>query len=93
MLKLFPISATDEPKVLMNEASNFTDFNFFGNSRVASLASNSALRHLEGNAIWVITDVLILSKSQYLVCTFSSNLCRLAYELMQVSANVYFTYL
>ena len=28
-------------------------------------------------------DIYFLSRCDYLVCTFSSNLCRLAYELMQ----------
>lgn len=31
----------------------------------------------------VILDIVLLSECDYLVCTFSSQVCRLAYELMQ----------
>ena len=31
----------------------------------------------------IILDVILLSESDHLVCTFSSQVCRLAYELMQ----------
>ncbi|KAK0056407.1 alpha-(1 6)-fucosyltransferase-like isoform X2 [Biomphalaria pfeifferi] len=31
----------------------------------------------------VVTDIFFLAHSQFLVCTFSSQVCRLAYELMQ----------
>ena len=31
----------------------------------------------------IILDVWLLSETDYLVCTFSSQVCRLAYELMQ----------
>ena len=31
-----------------------------------------------------LLDIFLLSQCDYLVCTFSSNVCRMAYELMQV---------
>ena len=31
----------------------------------------------------VIVDLILLSQSDYIVCTFSSQICRLAFELMQ----------
>ncbi|CAH8505084.1 unnamed protein product [Heterobilharzia americana] len=31
----------------------------------------------------IVVDILLLSKTDYIVCTFSSQVCRLAYELMQ----------
>lgn len=31
----------------------------------------------------IILDIWLLSESDFLVCTFSSQVCRLAYELMQ----------
>ena len=35
----------------------------------------------------ILIDIHFLSNADYLVCTFSSNLCRLAYELMQTRTN------
>ncbi len=31
----------------------------------------------------IISDIHLLSKTDYLVCTFSSQVCRIAYEIMQ----------
>ena len=41
-------------------------------------------RYSPDSAAGVILDVHFLSQCEYLVCTFSSQVCRLAYELMQV---------
>ena len=38
--------------------------------------SNTSLRG-------ILIDIHMLAHSDYLVCTFSSNVCRLAYEIMQ----------
>jgi len=40
-------------------------------------------RYTPESAKGVIEDIYFLSQCDYLVCTFSSQVCRLAYELMQ----------
>jgi glycoprotein 6-alpha-L-fucosyltransferase len=49
------------------------------NSKTASVAS----RYSPDSAQGVILDIHFLSQCDYLVCTFSSQVCRMAYELMQ----------
>jgi glycoprotein 6-alpha-L-fucosyltransferase len=41
-------------------------------------------RYTPASAEGVILDIYYLSQCEYLVCTFSSQVCRLAYEYMQV---------
>ncbi|KAL7080323.1 hypothetical protein ACQ4LE_000709 [Meloidogyne hapla] len=79
--------ATDEPKTLVNEANKK-----WGN-RYRIYHSN--LDKLEGRdyytkkkrtkdyLIELNSEILILSKCQFVLCTFSNNICRLVYEIMQ----------
>lgn len=41
-------------------------------------------RYTDASLNGVILDIRLLSKCSYLVCTFSSQVCRLGYELMQI---------
>lgn len=43
-----------------------------------------ANRYTDASLYGVITDIRMLSKCDYLVCTFSSQVCRVGYELMQI---------
>lgn len=45
--------------------------------------ANLTTRYTDASGFGILLDVLLLSKSQYLVCTHSSNVCRMAYEMMQ----------
>jgi glycoprotein 6-alpha-L-fucosyltransferase len=49
------------------------------NAKTASLSE----RYTPQSAQGVILDIHFLSQCDYLVCTFSSQVCRMAYELMQ----------
>eukprot|EP00095_Tigriopus_kingsejongensis_P009295 snap_masked-scaffold175_size286436-processed-gene-1.29 protein:Tk09295 transcript:snap_masked-scaffold175_size286436-processed-gene-1.29-mRNA-1 annotation:"alpha-( )-fucosyltransferase" len=74
--------ATDDPKVLQECRDKFPDYTFHGSLELAKSAAVSSrynLNSLKG----VITDVHLLSTSDFLVCTFSSQVCRIAYEIMQ----------
>lgn len=48
---------------------------------MAQMAANS--RFTKSSLYGIILDIHLLSRSDFLVCTFSSNVCRLAYEIMQ----------
>nr|XP_006818474.1 PREDICTED: alpha-(1,6)-fucosyltransferase-like [Saccoglossus kowalevskii] len=74
--------ATDEPHLLSEAQQKFPDYVFVSDndiSKSASLHQRSSEESLKG----VIADIHFLSESDYLVCTFSSQVCRVAYELMQ----------
>ncbi len=49
------------------------------NAKTASMSQ----RYSPASAQGVILDIYFLSQCEFLVCTFSSQVCRLAYELMQ----------
>ncbi len=60
----------------------YPKFNFiFDESNAKSASVNQ--RYTPESAQGVIMDTYFLSECDYLVCTFSSQVCRLAYELMQ----------
>ncbi|XP_027200309.2 alpha-(1,6)-fucosyltransferase-like isoform X2 [Dermatophagoides pteronyssinus] len=77
--------ATDDINVWQKEVPEYIrkGYRFLGDSKItksASVNNRFSLDSFEG----FIIDVLSLSYTDYLVCTFSSQVCRLAYELMQV---------
>ncbi|XP_063591496.1 alpha-(1,6)-fucosyltransferase-like [Penaeus indicus] len=73
--------ATDDPQVLM-EAKKFPNHTFVYNEESIATASLSQ-RRTEANVKNFMADIYFLSRSDFLVCAMSSNICRLAYELMQ----------
>ena len=71
----------------------YPEYKFLGSVSVAKEAAVET-RYTNSSLLGVLSDVYMLSRCDYLVCTFSSNVCRLAYELMQslhVDASKYFT--
>ncbi|XP_047493051.1 alpha-(1,6)-fucosyltransferase-like [Penaeus chinensis] len=73
--------ATDDPQVL-TEAKKFSNHTFLYNKESIATASLSQ-RRSEANVKNFMADIYFLSRSDFLVCGMSSNICRLAYELMQ----------
>ncbi|VDK37841.1 unnamed protein product [Dibothriocephalus latus] len=67
--------ASDDPSVFTEAREQYTDYIFLGDQKKAKTWSDTT-----EDAI--MTDILALAKSDLLVCTASSNVCRLAYELM-----------
>lgn len=72
--------ATDEPLVIEEARRNYPHFHFIFDPDVARMAIN---RSLESSLNGILTDVHMLAMSDHLICTLSSNVCRLAYEMMQ----------
>ena len=72
--------ATDEPEVIWDLNKKFPLFDWMGD---ITKARNSMLenRYTKEGQDAIIKDVFKLAFSDFLVCTFSSNVCRLAYEL------------
>ncbi|KAK6015056.1 hypothetical protein OSTOST_19528, partial [Ostertagia ostertagi] len=59
----------------------YPNYEVYGNVDFAEAAKS---RYNERSLSGLLSDVMMLSKCDYLVCTFSSHFCRVAYELMQV---------
>uniref|UniRef100_A0A023FVF4 Alpha-(1,6)-fucosyltransferase n=1 Tax=Amblyomma parvum TaxID=251391 RepID=A0A023FVF4_AMBPA len=76
--------ATDDPKLLSEAKTKYPNYHFFGDSRIANTASLGQ-RYSSESLRGVLLDIHMLSRCDYLVCTFSSQVCRLAYEMMQLS--------
>ncbi|CAH8505909.1 unnamed protein product [Schistosoma mattheei] len=74
--------ATDDPSVFNETKLKYPNYIFYGNRGRANSASVFRRKN-EDSIMGVVTDVFALSRTNYLVCTFSSQVCRLAYELMQ----------
>lgn len=75
--------ATDELDVLKEARQRYPDYKFIFDEANAKTASVHQ-RYSPESAQGVILDIYFLSQCEYLVCTFSSQVCRLAYELMQL---------
>lgn len=74
--------ATDDPRVIKEAKEKFPNHTFVYNEESVATASMSQ-RRSEANIKNFMADVYFLSRSDFLVCGMSSNICRLAYELMQ----------
>ncbi|XP_077997267.1 alpha-(1,6)-fucosyltransferase-like [Glandiceps talaboti] len=74
--------ATDDPKLLPEAREKYKNYVFVSDndiSRTAGLGQRYSDESLKG----IILDIHFLSESDFLVCTFSSQVCRVAYEIMQ----------
>lgn len=67
--------ATDEPEVINEVRLRYPQYETLADKQVATLGSGTT--DFRG----IVTDVDMLSRCDYLVCTMTSNICRLAYEL------------
>ncbi|KAI0979538.1 hypothetical protein GJ496_009538, partial [Pomphorhynchus laevis] len=74
--------ATDDPNLLDGASDRYPDYQFLYNKN-STLSASLNNRYSKASSVFVILDILLLSKCDFIVCTFSSNVCRLAYELMQ----------
>ena len=74
--------ASDDPKVLAECRKKYPDYEFLGDQKAAKSAAVSS-RYSSNSLRGIISDINMLSKTDFLVCTFSSQVCRVAYEIMQ----------
>jgi glycoprotein 6-alpha-L-fucosyltransferase len=76
--------ATDEPEVINEAFEKYSkNYKFYVDNGAVEKASLVESRYGYDSTESAILDVFRLATCEFLVCTFSSNLCRLAYELMQ----------
>lgn len=74
--------ATDDSKVLGECRKKYPDYEFLGDQKASKTAAVST-RYSSNSLKGIITDIHMLSRTDFLVCTFSSQVCRVAYEIMQ----------
>nr|CAH7753493.1 unnamed protein product [Callosobruchus chinensis] len=74
--------ASDDPKVLLEAKKKYPHYEIIGDPSISKTASVST-RYSDSSLFGIILDIHMLSMSDYLVCTFSSQVCRVAYEIMQ----------
>ncbi|XP_052441865.1 alpha-(1,6)-fucosyltransferase-like [Carassius gibelio] len=74
--------ATDDPSLLQEAKIKYPDYEFISDNSISWSASLHN-RYTENSLRGVILDIHFLSQTDFLVCTFSSQVCRVAYEIMQ----------
>ncbi|XP_063585402.1 alpha-(1,6)-fucosyltransferase-like [Penaeus indicus] len=74
--------ATDDPSVIEEAKEKYPDYQFVYNE-ASIVSADLHNRWTESNLRYYLADIYFLSRSNYLVCTMSSNMCRFAYEVMQ----------
>ena len=86
--------ATDDPRVIKECVDNYPGYKFVADKVVSELASSATLnstgkmkRYSPRGLLGIISDIHVLSLCDHLVCTMTSNICRLAYELQQTRLN------
>jgi len=77
--------ATDDPSVITELRSKYPTYQIYSNEEAAKTAQLGQ-RYSDVSLMGVLADIRLLGKCDYLVCTFSSQVCRIGYELMQVNA-------
>nr|CAG4648559.1 EOG090X03KK [Polyphemus pediculus] len=74
--------ASDDPSVIPEAKKKYPGYEFLGDVTIAKGAA-VATRYTDASLRGILLDIHMLAHSDYLVCTFSSQVCRLAYEIMQ----------
>ncbi|KAF2348662.1 SH3 domain, partial [Trinorchestia longiramus] len=74
--------ASDDPNVVKDAKNKYPNYEVLGDPDIAKSAS-LATRYSDSALKGIIADIHFLSLTDYLVCTFSSQVCRIAYEIMQ----------
>ncbi|ESO07749.1 hypothetical protein HELRODRAFT_75808 [Helobdella robusta] len=74
--------ATDDINVIHLAIQRYPDYEILHDENVVNTAVE-VNRYSDASLAGIIKDIHFLSKSDYIVCTFSSGVCRAAYEIMQ----------
>ncbi|BHF80937.1 Alpha-(1,6)-fucosyltransferase [Sparganum proliferum] len=75
--------ASDDASVFQEARSRYPRYDFVGRQRNGSAYKN---RWSTAGVFAILVDVHLLVSADFLVCTGSSNVCRLAYELLSIKS-------
>ncbi len=73
--------ATDDPTVIKEIQMKYPGIAIECNNSAIETATKVQERYSADGVFGIVTDVFKLASADFLVCTYSSNVCRLAYEL------------
>lgn len=76
--------ASDDANVLETARKNFPEYEFYGDPSISKTAATHR-RYTPLSLTGLLVDLHMLAKCDYLVCTFSSQVGRVAYEMMQAN--------
>lgn len=80
--------STDDINIIKEAKKNYNNYNIFHNEKKnIDLAVNYSHGYTYEAFQGLLVDLTILSEAEFVVCTLSSNVCRLVYELMQSQDN------
>ncbi|XP_046981052.1 alpha-(1,6)-fucosyltransferase-like [Schistocerca americana] len=74
--------ATDDVSVFDEINKKYPDYTVIGDRNISSRASGKT-KYSKEALDGILVDIHLLSMCDFVVCTFSSNICRLVYEMMQ----------
>ncbi|BHF78280.1 Alpha-(1,6)-fucosyltransferase [Sparganum proliferum] len=77
--------ASDDSSVFQEAKSRYPRYEFIGRQREGSAYKN---RWSTAGVLAILVDLHLLVSSDFLVCTGSSNVCRLAYELLSTKSPI-----
>uniref|UniRef100_A0A1A9WL33 GT23 domain-containing protein n=1 Tax=Glossina brevipalpis TaxID=37001 RepID=A0A1A9WL33_9MUSC len=75
--------ATDDANVVDEARKKYPQYEIINNSEVVGGWPNIPRRYSNDSLYGILLDIHLLSMSDYLVCNFSSQVCQIAYEIMQ----------
>ncbi|KAK8764168.1 hypothetical protein V5799_033226 [Amblyomma americanum] len=75
--------ATDEPAVFRDLRHRFRNYSFVGDEAASAAAREHRTRYSLPSLLALARDLLLLAECDLVVCTLSSGVCRVVYELMQ----------
>lgn len=76
--------ATDDPAIIRKMGKLYPHYEILSNLKASQLAKNLTSRLSTESLTGIITDLYLLSNCDFVVCTFSSNICALMQEFFQV---------
>lgn len=80
--------ASDDPRVIDEARKSYPHYEVIGDPEVAKNAAVST-RYTDSSLNGIMLDIDLLSKTDFLVCTFSSQVCRVAYEVKEQKTKFY----
>nr|XP_054927534.1 alpha-(1,6)-fucosyltransferase-like isoform X1 [Dermacentor andersoni] len=75
--------ATDEPDVFHELRHRYPNYSFVGDEAASAAAREQRTRYSLRSLLPLARDALLLAECDLVVCTLSSGVCRVVYELMQ----------
>lgn len=74
--------ASDDRTVLQDIKSKYPQYEIITNEEATKIASDLKTRYSLISVVGILTDIFLLSKCNYVVCTYSSGVCTKVFQFM-----------